>query len=90
MSLEDSPMNPFKNHNLDAVMGRYEKANLMTIVTSSRIVFESLADIPRLVARIRELEKALTKQTESNNIVGGLEIDNVKDMGSRSNGESSE
>lgn len=65
MSLdEDNPVNPNRDMSDFAVMRRYTEANLMAIVTSSHVVFNSLADIPRLVKERKEL---LTQLEECRN-----------------------
>lgn len=63
----DSPLNKNKEMTDSAVLRRYGKANELSIVTVSRLVFESLADIPKLLderkkllTRVEELEKIVT------------------------------
>lgn len=59
MSLEDNPANPDRDITEVGVMRRYDRANLMAIATSNRIVFESLSDIPRMVKEIKALKEEL-------------------------------
>lgn len=75
---EDSPANPKKDMSEHAVMRRYERANLMAIVTTSRFVFESLADIPKLVDERKELLTEL-KKYRSVNVGGSTDENSVRD-----------
>jgi hypothetical protein len=51
--------NPDMSHN--AVTNRYKIANEMAIVTSSRVVFKSLQDIPDLLDIIKELKAKIVE-----------------------------
>ena len=80
---EDNPANPNRDMSDFAVMRRYTEANLMAIVTSSSTVFNSLADIPRLIKERKEL---LTQLKHRNSVEAGEHVnanserDNEKDQ----------
>lgn len=57
-------MNRNRDNTLEEILKRYDKANRMAIVTSSRVVFDSLQDIPFLVALIKKLEQDIKNEQD--------------------------